>query len=283
MELKKPADPRFLKNSFHDSDFMESPEARPLRILAEYIEPRSRFQRLRIRNTVVLFGSSRALPGDDARSRCDTARQNWENARDREKRKLKAIYERAERGVELSRYYDDARALSAKLTQWSMEEHKAPDRFYVCSGGGPGVMAAANQGALDVGGRSVGLNITLPLEQMPNPYQTRELAIEFHYFFMRKFWFVYLAKGLVIFPGGFGTLDELFELLTIVQTEKTRKIMPIVLYGTRFWSEIINFDALEDWGVISPEDRELFLMCDDVDQAFNYLKRELNRIYGQKE
>ena len=140
-------------------------------------------------------------------------------------------------------------------------------------------MEAANRGVRNAGGRSVGLNISLPFEQDPNPYQSQELAFEFHYFFMRKFWFVYLAKALVVFPGGFGTMDEMFELLTLVQTQKTRKYMPILLYGSEFWKDVINLDALAKWGVISPGDLNLFQFSDDVDDAFRYLKTELTELY----
>ena len=181
--------------------------------------------------------------------------------------------------MKLSEYYEQARVLARRMTEWTMKHHKPSQRFYVASGGGPGMMAAANQGALDGGGKSIGLNITLPFEQMPNVHQTPELSFEFHYFFMRKFWFVYPAKGLVIFPGGFGTLDEMFELLTIVQTEKTKKTMPVVLFGEPFWREIVNFEGLVKWGVIDPDDLDLFRVCDDVDTAYTYLTDELTRLY----
>ncbi len=268
-----------LVNSFHNRDFMESPEARPLRLMAEYVEPFTRFRRLNIRNTVVFFGSARSVTSDESRRRRDTARRVWQRSKSTERTVLRGAYERSKYAVKLSAYYEQARELARRMTEWSLAAHSPSKRFYVCSGGGPGMMAAANQGALDAGGRSVGLNITLPFEQTPNPYQSPELAFEFHYFFMRKFWFVYLAKGLVIFPGGFGTMDEFFELLTIVQTEKTTKTMPIVLFGSEFWREIVNFEALVKWGVIDPDDLDLFRIYDDVDSAFTYMTEELTRLY----
>ncbi|MBI3118174.1 MAG: TIGR00730 family Rossman fold protein, partial [Candidatus Hydrogenedentes bacterium] len=172
-----------------------------------------------------------------------------------------------------------AAQLAERLTTWSKALPKKKRHFIICSGGGPGIMEAANLGANRAGGLSVSLNISLPMEQVPNPFQTRELAFEFHYFFIRKFWFVYLAKALVVFPGGFGTFDELFEVLTLVQTKKARKPMPIVVYGREYWEEVVNLDALVRWGTISPEDLQLFRICDTVDEAYDYLTQELTRLY----
>ena len=179
----------------------------------------------------------------------------------------------------MARYYDDAVTLAERLTKWSKGIPERKRRFVVCSGGGPGIMEAANRGAAQAGGYSIGLNISLPFEQMPNPYQTRELSFEFHYFFIRKFWFVYLAKALVVFPGGFGTLDELFEILTLVQTRKTAKKIPIVLYGEEFWKEVVRFDSLVKWGTISREDLDLFHFANNVDTAFEYIRDELTKRY----
>jgi len=181
----------------------------------------------------------------------------------------------ARRDVRMSRYYRDAMELARRITEWSASQADPRRRLTVCTGGGPGIMEAANRGAAAAGGQSIGLNISLPQEQVPNPYQTPELALEFHYFFIRKFWFFYLARALVVFPGGFGTMDELFELLTLVQTRKSRKYMPIVIYGREYWDEVIDFEALVRRGAISPEDLQLFRFCDGVDEAFHFLKKEL--------
>lgn len=243
-----------LEKAYHDQRFLASPPARQLRILAEYLEPATRLERHRVRHTLVFFGSARALPMAQART-------------PQEKR--------------LARYYEDAAELAERLTHWSKSLDNPEHRFYVCTGGGPGIMEAANRGASRAGGVSVGLNIDLPMEQDPNPWQTRELAFDFHYFFMRKFWFVYPAKALIVFPGGFGTLDELFELLTLIQTERTRKPMPIVLYGREFWDEVVDFQAMLDWGTISAEDLSLFRKVDDVDEAFVWLRDELSRLWLQ--
>jgi uncharacterized protein (TIGR00730 family) len=224
--------------AYLNEGFLNSVDARALRILAEFLEPLAHFRREKIRDTVVFFGSARIQ----------------------------------EKTGPLSRYYDEARTLARVLTQWSDQFENGTRRFVVCSGGGPGIMEAANRGAADAGGKTVGLNIGLPFEQYPNPYITPELSFEFHYFFMRKFWFAYLAKALVVFPGGFGTLDELMEVLTLTQTQKLAKKMAIILYGTSYWKEIINFDALVKYGVVSPEDLKLFQFADDPQSAFELLK-----------
>ena len=234
--------------AYRNREFLDSPDGRSLRIISEYLYPLSHFKRERIHDTVVFFGSARLM----------------------------------EMGP-MGRYYNDARELARRLTAWSNSLENSQRRFVVCSGGGPGIMEAANRGARDAGGKTVGLNIGLPFEQRPNPFVTPELSFEFHYFFMRKFWFSYLAKGLVVFPGGFGTMDELMEILTLVQTQKLMKKMVVVLYGTTFWKEIINFDALARYGMISPEDLSLFDFADDVDTAFGLLETGLTRHYGQRE
>ena len=219
---------------------MNSPDARALRILAEFLEPLAHFRREKIRDTVVFFGSAR-LTEDGP----------------------------------LARYYREARDLARMLTQWADQFTNSTYRFVVCSGGGPGIMEAANRGAHDARGKTVGLNIGLPFEQLPNPYITPELSFEFHYFFMRKFWFAYLSKALVVFPGGYGTMDELMELLTLSQTQKLAKKITIVLYGSAYWKEIINFDALLKYEMISPEDLNLFQYADDPQTAFEMLKSAL--------
>ncbi len=258
-----------VEKAYHNLEFLNSRDARTLRILSEYLEPQARFLRYRIKDTVVFFGSARALPADQAREALRSAQGSSDEG----------AIAAAERTVAFSRYYEDARSLARRMTEWSKELAAPHRRFIVCSGGGPGIMEAANRGASEAAGISIGLGISLPAEPSHNPYITRELGFEFHYFFMRKFWFVYLAKALVVFPGGFGTLDELFELLTLVQTRKLGKRMPIVLYGKEYWSDVIRFDALVKWGTIAADDLALFLVADSPDEAFEYLERELTRLY----
>ncbi len=230
--------------AYRNEEFLETPDARPLRIISEYLEPLSHFRNQMVRDTVVFFGSARIM----------------------------------EMGV-LGRYYREARELARLVTEWSENLTHSTRRFVVCSGGGPGIMEAANRGAQDAGGKTIGLNIGLPFEQQPNPFITPDLSFEFHYFFMRKFWFAYLAKALVVFPGGFGTLDELFEILTLIQTQKLEKNMVILLYGTSYWKEIINFDALVKYGMIAPFDMELFQFVDDPKTALGLLQEGLTRNY----
>jgi len=263
--------------AYKNLEFLNSPDARTIRILCEFVEPEARFRHFRIRNTIVFFGSTRLVP-------LSVAAQNLKQLEDRRSGKkpaetLAAQIEQAQHAVIMARYYEDAALLSERLTRWSLSIKDAKKRFYICSGGGPGIMEAANRGAHNAGGPSIGLNISIPFEQAPNPYMTPELSFEFHYFFIRKFWFFYLGKALVVFPGGFGTMDELFELLTIVQTQKSKKYMPIILYGTKYWNELINFNAMIKWGTISEQDLKLFRFFDDVDSAFEFLKDELTQHY----
>ncbi len=262
--------------AYKNLEFLNSPDARLVRVMCEFTEPQARLRRARIRDTIVFFGSARLPSAEQARARVDALRKQRSRNRSLVS---KAAWEAALRDRGLSRYYEDARELAARMTRWSLSLPKRGRRFVVCSGGGPGIMEAANRGAREAGGQSLSLNISLPFEQIPNPYQTPELAFEFHYFFVRKFWFVYLAKALVAFPGGFGTLDELFEVLTLVQTRKTQKEMPVVVYGRKFWRSILNFDLLAKRGVISRDDLKLFRLCDTVDEAAAYLQSELTRLY----
>jgi uncharacterized protein (TIGR00730 family) len=226
--------------AYKDPTFLDGPDARSLRILAEYLGPLHALRRERVQDTIVFFGSAR-LREDGP----------------------------------LGRYYRDAREVARLVTAWSATLPANGHRFTVCSGGAGGIMEAANRGAADAGGRSIGLNIGLPDEQRPNAYVTPGLSFEFHYFFMRKLWFAHLARALVVFPGGFGTLDELAELLVLSQTGKLERRIPILLYGSDYWREVVNFDAMARHGMIAPRDLELFERVDDPAQALRVLQRHL--------
>ena len=256
--------------AYYDEDFLESTDARPLRILAEYLDPLRRFREENVQDTVVFFGSARI----DSRIAAERALRRLRSSPSRSSVHAAAV-KRRRKAVEWSRYYEEARELAHMLTKWSLslEEHR--NRFVVCSGGGPGIMEAANRGAHEAGGKSVGLNIRLPFEQGANRYVTRSLQFEFHYFFMRKFWFAYLAKALVIFPGGFGTLDEMFEILTLAQTRKLSKKMLVILYGSDYWNQILNFKPLVEWGAIEERDLGLMTKVDTPAAAFAALKEHL--------
>ena len=249
--------------AYRNREFLNSKEARALRILSEYVEPKARFERYRIDDTIVFMGSARIL-----------SREQAEGAL-RKAQKAGADPSRARADLAMSAYYEQARELAFRLTQWSKQLDSEERRFVVCTGAGPGIMEAANRGAAEAHGMNVGLRISIPIEEFDNPYVTRELMFQFHYFFMRKFWFYYLAKAVLIFPGGFGTLDELFELLTLVQTGKMTKPMPIVLFGTKFWEEVVNFDALVKHGTISAKDLSLVRRTDSVDEAYEWLVQQL--------
>ena len=253
-------------------EFLESNEARPIRILAEYLEPLRRFREQKIQDTVVFFGSARV----DSRERAERALRTL---RARGEYNADAHYDlelaKSRKAVEWARYYEDARELARLLTTWTGTLQSENHRFVVTSGGGPGIMEAANRGAREAGGKTIGLNIRLPFEQGANPYITEGLQFEFHYFFMRKFWFAYLAKALVIFPGGFGTLDELFEILTLVQTDKLSKKIDVILYGADYWNEILHFGPMAEWGAIADKDLELLYHCDTPQDAFERLRTHL--------
>jgi hypothetical protein len=275
MDKKDVKIPELVK-AYENMKFMHSADARPIRLLSEYLEPLYRLRKNRIKDTVVFYGSARLKSKLEARNEHKRLKLEQENADDARRELLAKQLEMAERQVELSRYYEEARQLAHDLTEWSksLEQSK---RFIVCSGGGPGIMEAANRGAREADGVSIGLNISLPMEQYPNPYITEDLSFEFHYFFMRKFWFVYLAKALIVFPGGFGTLDELFELLTLRQTEKVKKPLCVVVYGSDYWNSIVDFKKMAEWGVISEEDLDLFFRADSVEEAFNFLKQHFEK------
>jgi uncharacterized protein (TIGR00730 family) len=262
--------------AYENEPFLNSPDGRILRVLSEYVEPLARFRREQIQDTVVFFGSARVHSHNAAQSQLSDVRENGTEVTPAQQA---AEMKRAQAAVDMARYYEDARRLAHLLTEWSIQIPAKRRRFVVTTGGGPGIMEAANLGAKEAGGKTIGLNINLPFEQFPNPYITPSLNFEFHYFFMRKFWFAYLAKGLVIFPGGFGTLDELFEILTLAQTEKLAKKILVVIYGSEYWKKIINFEAMADAGVISPQDLELFKMADSPEESFEFLKEGLTRYH----
>ncbi len=263
--------------AYRNQEFLNSPAARSIRILTEYFEPYDRLQRLDIKDTVVFFGSARTLSKETALSNLKTL-QNKKDGLKKPGAKILEDIKSAEMDLEMSKYYQDAEELAYRLTKWSKSLRKG-NKFVVTSGGGPGMMEAANRGARRAKGLSIGFNISLPFEQYPNPYINNELNFEFHYFFMRKFWFAYMAKALVIMPGGYGTLDELMEVLTLVQTLKLNKKMTIVIYGEEFWRRVINFEVMAETRMIAPEDLKLFKFISTVDEAFVYLKKELTKNY----
>jgi len=268
-----------LQKAYNNLDFLNSPSARTIRVLTEMVEPAERLRKQHIRNTVVMFGSARTLPKAIALKNLQTVEKSIKFNR-KVTKKVKAALERAQHDLVMSKYYEDAANLSFKLTKWFNESVNKDKRFVVCSGGGPGIMEAANLGAKKAKGKSIGLNINLPMEQYPNLYQTEEISFEFHYFFIRKFWFFYLAKALIVFPGGYGTLDELFELLTLIQTGKSKKYMPVLLFGQDFWEELINFKALTKWGVVDESDLKMFHVFSDVESSFQFIKKELSKHYS---
>ena len=251
--------------AYKNEAFLNSQEARSLRILSEYLEPQSRFEELRIRDTIVVFGSSRILSRDEASQRLKEAERTGKDL------------ERIRKQYELSRYYEATRELSRRLTTWSKGLAGTDRRFVICSGGGPGIMEAANRGASEARGENIGLNISIPQEQNENPYITRRLAFEFHYFFMRKYWFAYLAKAFVIMPGGFGTLDEFMEILTLIQTQRIRKKCALILFGTDYWNRVLRFEPFVEYSTIDPKDLELFWRTDSVDEAYDYLTQWLTK------
>src|ERR1700678_3896074 len=275
--------------AYENADFLNSPEGRMLRIMAEYQEPMARFRRERIQDTVVFFGSARFRALDVANKELELlentgsatpAPAEEQPARPHEVARGEASVQQlrlAEAAVEMASYYEDARTLAGMVSRWAMTLPGRRHRYVVTSGGGPGIMEAANRGAYEAGAKTIGLNIKLPFEQQPNPYITPALNFEFHYFFMRKYWFAYLAKALVVFPGGFGTLDEMFELLTLAQTKKLAKKISIVVYGSSYWKNVVNLELLADKGAISPRDLDLFQFADTPEEAFAILKEGLTR------
>lgn len=270
--------------AYQNPEFLESEEARPIRILAEYFEPLGRFREQNIQDTVVFFGSARIRSRRKAEAALgrlehqlllrtrSAGRAGGRGAAARPTRAQRIALSRARRAVTMSRYYEDARRLAQLLTEWSLSLKFSHHRFVVCSGGGPGIMEAANRGAFEAGGKSIGLNIKLPFEQGLNAYITEGLGFQFHYFFMRKLWFAYLAKALVIFPGGFGTLDEMYEILTLAQTQKLAKKLAVVLYGPEYWNQVMDLQPMAQWGTISPEDLDYLQPASTPEEAFEILR-----------
>jgi uncharacterized protein (TIGR00730 family) len=251
--------------AYENEPFLNSPDGRIFRIMSEYAEPLARFRHEQIQDTVVFFGSARIPCHDEASSHLRQL-PSGTNA---------SVRKEAHSALEMSRYYEEARRLAFLLSEWSIQIPARRRRFVVTTGGGPGIMEAANRGAQEAGAKTIGLNIQLPHEQYPNPYITPALNFEFHYFFMRKFWFAYLAKALVIFPGGFGTLDEFFEIITLAQTQKLAKKILVVMYGSKYWNKVLNLQAMVDAGTISPEDIDLYKMVDSPEEGFEYLRDSL--------
>jgi hypothetical protein len=263
--------------AYQNEAFLNSPDGRIIRMLAEYQEPLARFRREQIQDTVVFFGSARFQGRKSASQALEDLRHHPDSSVS--PAQLAHDLKRAQASVDMARYYEDARKLAHMLTKWSIEIPARRHRFVVTTGGGPGIMEAANLGAHEAGGKSIGLNIQLPFEQHPNQFITPSLNFQFHYFFMRKFWFAYLAKGLVIFPGGFGTMDELFEILTLAQTDKLAKKILVIIYGSEYWNKIINFQAFVDAGAVSPGDLDLIKIVDDPTEAFAYLRDGLTKYH----
>ena len=263
------------KPAYQEGKFMESAAARPLRILAEYLDPLTRLRHAGVADTIVMFGSARMFPLEHSAAQLKRLQRTSPPRGAAAKREhLRRLHE-AHAAVHMSRYYEEARELARRITQWSVKFGEKPRRFVICSGGGPGIMEAANRGAAEAGGKSIGLNIQLPHEQYPNPYISQELNFDFHYFFMRKLWFAQLAKALIVFPGGFGTMDELWEMLTLLQSGKLPHRNLILIYGRKYWDEVLDWRAMVRWGTISEADYGLLQFADTVDDAFERVRTEL--------
>jgi len=260
--------------AYKNLDFLSSKEARTVRMLAEYYEPKYRFEKNNVVDTIVFFGSARVVGKKDALKKLADIKKKKGKIKNYE-----TELKRAEALLNMARYYEEAVELSKRLTEWSLKISPEKKRFIICSGGGPGIMEAANKGAYLAKGDSVGLNISIPFEQFVNKYVKPELAFEFHYFFMRKLWFVDLAKALIAFPGGFGTLDELMEVMTLTQTKKIKKNMKIIIYDEKYWKEIINFDKLIEHGMISKDDLKLFDFCNTIDEAYEKITAHFTKHY----
>jgi uncharacterized protein (TIGR00730 family) len=263
-----------------DPKFLESTAARPIRILAEYLHPLVQLKKEGIGDTIVMFGSARIESHETSQARLTRLKGISTGklsvaARTRHHVALRD----AKSAVEMSRYYEEARELSHRITSWALGLGPRPRRFVICSGGGPGIMEAANRGATEAGGKSIGLSIELPHEQFANAYISPELSFNFHYFFMRKLWFAQIAKALIVFPGGFGTMDELWEMMTLLQTGKLPKHNLILIYGRKYWDEVLNFRAMVRWGMISPDEYKMLQFADTVEEAFERIRSGLEKYH----
>ena len=275
----KPKPQHAPKAPHEDPEFLESTPARPLRILAEYINPLAQLKREGIGDTIVMFGSARIHSKEDALARLQRLKKAKAGKSAEAKTRHRQALTAARNALEMSRYYEECRQLSHKITTWAMSLGPRPRRFVVCSGGGPGIMEAANRGAYEAGGKSIGLSIELPHEQFANPYISPELSFNFHYFFMRKLWFAQLAKALIVFPGGFGTMDELWEMMTLLQTGKLPKDNLILIYGKKYWDEVLHWKAMARWGTINEAEYKLLQFADNVDDAFDVIRSGLEKYH----
>jgi uncharacterized protein (TIGR00730 family) len=266
---------KLLQKAYENEEFLNSSDARILRILAEFLEPQGKFKKLNVADTIVFFGSARILPKDQALK----ALKKFNTLDPKKTKGFADKLRAAQHAVLMSNYYEDAVKLSKRLTEWSMGLKSSSNRFIICTGGGPGIMEAANKGAKLAGGLSIGLNISIPFEQFVNKYVSPDLSFEFHYFFMRKFWFAYLAKALIVFPGGFGTMDEFFEIMTLVQTGKIKKKLLMVVYDEKYWKSILNLENLHNHGMINKEDVNLFSFCNTVDEAYDAITKHFEDNY----
>jgi uncharacterized protein (TIGR00730 family) len=281
MPVRKRPKPQHAPKAPHeDAKFMNSTPARPIRILAEYIQPLAGLKQEGIGDTIVMFGSARITAREAAVSHLNRLKKtNTAKMTPGRLKNHRILLREARSAVEMSRYYEQARQLSHKITTWAMTLGSRPRRFVICSGGGPGIMEAANRGAYEAGGKSVGLSIELPHEQFSNPYISPELSFNFHYFFMRKLWFAQIAKALIVFPGGFGTLDELWEMMTLAQTHKMPKHTLILIYGRKYWNQVLNLKAMVRWGTISQADFDNLQYADSVEEAFEKIRTGLEKYH----
>ena len=269
------------KKAYDNPQFLHSREGRIIRMIAEYLHPKQKFETKKVNKTIIFFGSARIKSSEYYEQQLKQLRTTLSDADIDRKESIQQKIEQFEKAKSMSHYYDEARRLSYLLSKWSSTLPKKM-RYHICTGGGPGIMEAANRGAKDGGAKSIGLNISLPFEQFPNPYISKGLNFEFHYFFMRKLWFVMLAHGLIVFPGGFGTLDEMMEVLTLRQTHKTIKPLPILIYSRKYWENVINFDFLVEQGTINAQDLELFKFVDTPEEGFEVMKNELIKFENEK-
>src|SRR5246127_3054986 len=281
-EGKRPKPQHAPKAPHENSEFLASTPARPIRIISEYIYPLVQLKKEGIGDSIVMFGSARIESHETASSRLTRLKKMKTSRWSAERRKKHRLHLReAKSALEMSTYYEQARQLSHKITTWALSLGPRPRRFVICSGGGPGIMEAANRGAYEAGGKSIGLSIELPHEQFANPYISPELSFNFHYFFMRKLWFAQIAKALIVFPGGFGTMDELWEMLTLLQTGKLPRNNLIIIYGRKYWDEVLNFRAMVRWGMINPDEYKMLQFADTVDEAFSRIREGLEKYHMQ--